>query len=44
MEQRPSWESYKFSASQDIPNILFNPKVYYRIHNSASPARILSCV
>jgi len=31
MEQRPSWEANQFSASQ-IPCILFNSKVHYRIH------------
>jgi hypothetical protein len=34
MEQRPSWESNSFSASQEIYVILWNPDVHYRIHNS----------
>ena len=32
MEQSPSWEANWFAASQEIPRILWNPKVHYRIH------------
>ena len=32
MEESPSSEADRFSASQDIPRILGNMKVHYRIH------------
>jgi len=45
MVQSPSWEANWFAASQEIPRILWNPKVHYRTHKRRPPVPILGpCV
>ena len=42
MQQSPSWEANRFSASQEIPCNLLDPKVYYRVYKRPPPVPILS--
>jgi len=41
MEQSRYLEAKRFSASQEIPRILYNPKVHYRIQMCPPPVPIL---
>ena len=41
MVQSPSLEANWFAASQEIPRILWNPKVHYRTHKRPPPVPVL---
>jgi hypothetical protein len=42
MERSPSWETNSHSANQEIPHLLWNSKIHYRVDKSPSLVRILS--
>ena len=40
MDQSSSWESNRFSADQQIPRILWNPKVHYQFTRAPPPSQL----
>jgi hypothetical protein len=42
MEVSPSGEAANYATTWELPNILWKPKVHYRVHKTSSMVPILS--
>jgi len=42
MKKSPSWPASRLSASQEIPRILWNPRVHYPFYKNPPPVHIMS--
>jgi hypothetical protein len=42
MEQNPHWEADSRLGNKEVPHLLWNPKVHYRVHKSQLLESILS--